>query len=103
MYEIGQKVRVKSWEQMEREYGSNDGIINTPSSFTSDMRCFCGGRYKIRALYGDIDSSVIYDLETINGDPDMDSELLWYCWDKEMLIPSEGKLGNMIKERRNNV
>ena len=35
MYKVGQKVRVKSWEQMEKEYGLTPyGSIKTPSSFT---------------------------------------------------------------------
>ena len=76
MYEVGQKVRVKSWEQMEREYGSNDGIIDTPSSFTPEMQCFCGKQYRIKALHNTVDNNV-YDLETIGGDSNMDSELLW--------------------------
>ena len=43
MYKVGQKVRVKSWEQMEKEYGLNScGSIKTPSSFTREMIWFCG-------------------------------------------------------------
>ena len=31
MYKVGQKVRLKSWEQMEKEYGLNSwGSIKTP-------------------------------------------------------------------------
>ena len=98
MYEIGQKVRVKSWDQMAKEYGVTDGTINTPSSFIPDMRCFCGKIYKIKAIYDPVHN--IYDLETITGDEDVNEELLYYCWDEVMLEPITGDLEIMIKERR---
>lgn len=101
MYKVGQKVRVKSWDQMAKEYGVTDGTINTPSSFIPDMRCFCGKIYKIKAIYDPVHN--IYDLETITGDEDEDKELLYFSWDEVMLIPFTGKLEIMIKERRKNV
>lgn len=41
-YKIGDKVRIKSWEQMEGEYGLDSaGHINILYSFTDDMRPYC--------------------------------------------------------------
>ena len=103
MYKVGQKVRVKSWEQMEKEYGLNScGSIKTPSSFTREMNWFCGMIFTIKNVRSGI-FRVTYDLETITGDEDENRELLYFCWDEVMLIPIAGKLETMIKERRKNV
>ena len=99
MYKVGQKVRVKSWDQMAQEYGITAGVINTPSTFVPEMQCYCGKTYRIKAIYDPVHN--IYDLETITGDEDENEELLYYCWDEVMLIPIAGKLETMIKERKN--
>lgn len=42
---IGMKVRIRQWDDMEREYGLNrrgDISVNVKFSFTGDMRRFCG-------------------------------------------------------------
>lgn len=42
-FKEGDKVRVRTWEDMEREFGLNEfGDINTPASFTPNMRKYCG-------------------------------------------------------------
>lgn len=99
MYEVGQKVRVKSWEQMEREYGSTDGAINTPSSFTSDMRRFCGMVFTIN--YANWSGHVTYDVEA-KGNKALSDELEQYWWDEEMFEPV-GLLAKIIQRRRRNV
>lgn len=97
MYEIGQKVKVKSWEQMEKEYGSAFGAINTPSSFTDEMRRFCGMIFTIS--YVDQDHKA-YGVEVKNNAA-LNEDLERYSWDEEMLMPT--KLGNIIRERIKNV
>lgn len=42
-FKIGQKVKVKNWEKMEKEYGI--GVLNdieTPIRFVSKMKKYCG-------------------------------------------------------------
>ena len=99
MYEVGQKVRVKSWEQMEREYGSTDGAINTPSFFTADMRRFCGMVFTIS--YVDYSSYITYDIEARNNKT-LSDELEDYWWDEEMFEPT-GSLAEIIQRRKENV
>jgi len=42
-FKRGDKVRVRQWKAMEREYGlDKNGDIDLPCKFTSDMRDFCG-------------------------------------------------------------
>lgn len=43
MFKVGDRVIVKSWEQMEAEFGLNhQGNIACLYTFTQDMKCFCG-------------------------------------------------------------
>jgi len=42
-FKVGDKVKVKQWEDMEREFGLNEnGNIKTHIKFIPDMRRFCG-------------------------------------------------------------
>lgn len=42
-YKVGDKVKVRSWEDMKKEFGlMKDGSINTYYRFTPFMRKFCG-------------------------------------------------------------
>ena len=90
MLKIGQKVRVKSWERMEREYGlDEDGNIITPATFTESMSKFCGKIYEISEV--DPLGFVTYKLA---GDvPE------YYYWDDKMLEPLLG-LRLLVEKRR---
>lgn len=42
-YNIGDKVRIRSWDDMQKEYGlDRDGDIKTPICFVSSMKQYCG-------------------------------------------------------------
>lgn len=42
-YKIGDMVEIRSWEDMENQYGlDEDGDINCPGIFTKDMSDLCG-------------------------------------------------------------
>lgn len=51
-FKVGDKVRVRSWEDMEKQYGLNGcGSINTPGdSFTKGMKQYCGKVVTINAV-----------------------------------------------------
>jgi hypothetical protein len=51
-YKVGDKVKVRSWEDMEKEYGVDSGgfILAGTVYFSSDMRKFCGKRVTIRIV-----------------------------------------------------
>lgn len=49
-YKVGDKVTIRSWESMEREFGSCEDV---PGMFIETMRRMCGTTAKIRAIIGD--------------------------------------------------
>lgn len=52
-YKVGDKVRVRQWDDMKREFGECLGAIDTPFCFfTSSMKVYCGLIYEIAKVYG---------------------------------------------------
>lgn len=52
-FKVGDRVRIKSWEQMEKEFGENfDGEINCRPCFTEYMKHLCGRTASIEEIYG---------------------------------------------------
>lgn len=50
-YKEGDIVKIKSWEQMEKEYGLDDsGDINCLGRFTGGMKKYCEGEYRVDAV-----------------------------------------------------
>lgn len=88
-YKAGDKVRVRSWEEMEREFGGepNSPYIEIPGapSFADDMREFCGKEFTVDAVYSDC-----YVLSGAGG-----VERWGFC--DEMLCDASG--GSSVHER----
>ena len=55
MFKVGDRVRIRNWDDMEREYGldNNGGINNHNPTFVKTMRRLCGKYATISAIYGD--------------------------------------------------
>lgn len=55
MFKVGDRVRIRDWDDMEREYGlDNNGSINKHNpTFVKTMRCLCGKYATISTIYGD--------------------------------------------------
>lgn len=52
-YKVGDKVRVRQWDDMKREFGECLDAIDTPFCFfTSSMKVYCGLIYEIAKVYG---------------------------------------------------
>ena len=52
-YKVGDKVRVRQWDDMKREFGECLGAIDTPFClFVSSMKVYCGLVYEIAKVYG---------------------------------------------------
>lgn len=54
-YKIGDKVRVRQWDDMAEEFDTGEsGIIDTKTGwrFTEEMKKFCGGVYEICSMLG---------------------------------------------------
>ena len=53
-YKVGDKVTIRSWESMEREFGLNEnGSVNIPPYFTKEMKEHCGKQATISCVYSD--------------------------------------------------
>ena len=54
-YKIGDKVRVRSWKDMEKEFGIDEftGSIRVPHSFTHTMKKYCGKIMTIKNVFYD--------------------------------------------------
>lgn len=52
-YKVGDKVRVRQWDDMVKEFGEHLGAIDTPFClFISSMKVYCGLVYEIAKVYG---------------------------------------------------
>ena len=52
-YKVGDKVRVRQWDDMVKEFGERFGAIDTPFCFfISSMKVYCGLVYEIAKVYG---------------------------------------------------
>ena len=52
-FKVGDRVRIKTWEQMKKEFGENfDGEINCRPCFTEYMKHLCGRTASIDEIYG---------------------------------------------------
>jgi hypothetical protein len=51
MFEVGDKVKIKSWEQMEEEFGLDKiGDIECAAAFLVDMKHLCGQEIEIEMI-----------------------------------------------------
>lgn len=75
-YKVGDKVRVRQWDDMVKEFGEWAGVINTTEcSFDEGMRLYCGTIVTIKEVN---DANDLYCIEEDNED--------WY-WTDEMFEP----------------
>ena len=66
-FKVGDRVQIKSWEEMEKEFGTDcAGNINCKFSFTKEMEEYCGAVATISA----IDSDEIVELTSTSSDLD---------------------------------
>ena len=62
-YEIGDKVKVRQWDDMALEHGvDDDGDIKTASYFIKDMEKFCGRIVTIKERYIDLNNEEHYKI-----------------------------------------
>ena len=93
--EIGKKYLVKSWEEMEKEYGLDEcGYINVPAAFVPSMRRFCKTIVTIKSR-GNSLGDLWYDIIEDNGE---------FFWSKEMLkeIPDKRTIKFYLEKRIKN-
>ena len=70
-FKVGDLVEIKSWEEMEEEYGLNkSGEIKCNKVFAHEMKKFCGKHYTIKQIHSD--GGVIF----VNYDMDVDG--IWH-------------------------
>lgn len=65
-YKIGDRVLLKTWEEMEKEFGlNNECSIDCKQYFTEDMKCFAGDTVTISDISYDYD---YYEIEEDDGE-----------------------------------
>ena len=52
-FKVGDRVRIRGWDDMRKEFGGTTTCINVPYSFTEDMRPLCGAVATIKEIWGD--------------------------------------------------
>lgn len=84
MFKVGDRVRIRDWDDMEREYGTDsDGNIKVPDIiFTRCMRHLCGRYATIRSI--DRQDNII----GLKNWSDDSGDTLWY-FTTEMVEPAE--------------
>lgn len=77
-FKIGDRVVVKSWEEMEAEYGvGTGGSIACRCSFPKNMKNFCGEEGVIEHLYGHNGSSAKVAIKFNHADVNAEAEQRW--------------------------
>lgn len=67
-YKVGDKVRVRKWEEMEKEFGlDEDGDIKLRTCFARDMKVFCGKTVTISDMYDEKYKGKQYIIEEDSG------------------------------------
>lgn len=52
-YKVGDKVTIRQWEDMEKEYGlTPERNIRTEVTFVKNMKYMCGNTYKVNEVTG---------------------------------------------------
>lgn len=81
-YKIGDRVRVRQWDEMEKEFGLDPwGDISCDLIFTRDMREYCGKVFTVKNAL-----SRIYYLDGCKSDLGF-----WWGFSDDMLEPPVGK------------
>ncbi len=70
---IGESYRVREWDDMDEEYGTEGGEILIPKFFVKSMRYLCGQTFTVSSI--DIFENV-HSVEGIEGIFDISAEML---------------------------
>ena len=49
-FQVGQRVRIRQWDDMVREFGGNDYGIPCKAAFMPEMRYLCGQEFTIEKI-----------------------------------------------------
>lgn len=52
MFSVGDHVRIRTWDDMEQEFGSTDNEIDCGCVFVKEMRPLCGMEFTIKEIGG---------------------------------------------------
>lgn len=87
-FKVGDRVRIRSWESMKREFGlDRDGDIDSPVVFTTGMQEYCGSAATISGLNGD---GVYFEDDSPVGRSS-------YCYTTDMIEPAEFEVGQIYR------
>lgn len=75
MFNVGDVVQIRDWQEMEEEYGLNlEGEIDCKNTFTDAMEEYCGKVFTIKNISSD-------------GDVDFEGEYIPYYFSTDMIKP----------------
>lgn len=101
-FKVGDRVRIKSWEQMEKEFGKNsDGGIDCMPCFIEDMKYLCGKT-------ATIDEVCNYDIKLKDWAGDSDGPYWFFSMDMIELVDtskftkSDLQEGDIVTDREGN-
>lgn len=100
-FKIGDRVVVKSWEEMEVEYGVGaSGNIACRCSFPKSMRNFCGKEGVIEHIYGRIDDTAKVDIKFNHSDINTEAKKWTFSTDmiKHVITSKENWIKNMYRK-----
>ena len=52
-FNVGDRVKIREWDDMAQEYGLSGGSINCRCTFVPAMKVFCGREFIITHIYED--------------------------------------------------
>lgn len=58
-FKVGDKVRIRTWKKMKKEFGIRNGEIDCSASFTKPMKYLCEAEFTIKRIRFDPDG-VLY-------------------------------------------
>lgn len=81
-FKVGDEVIIKSWEEMEKEYGIRGGSIQTYKTFVEGMRRLCGAR----AVIIDLDDETVWlEFDKTNKKVIEEDENHYWDYDVQMI------------------
>ena len=85
---VGDTLRVRQWNDMQREYGTLLGDINSPMPFVTQMQYLCGMTFTVKSVVNGADYTVYHSEDGSENDFYITADMLEPAFPPEEL-PNE--------------
>ena len=83
-FKVGDEVVIKSWEEMAKECGVENGTVQTYKTFVKEMRYLCGAK----AIITDLDDETVWlEFDKTNKKVIEENEKHYWGYDVQMIKP----------------